>query len=80
MHEALLKKPAKVARPPQSQKPTAHAGGKIYWSKPKGAYRVYLRKGDRVDKCVPANVASESDMKHKFMIACALIENDTRPA
>ena len=80
MHEALLKKPAKVARPPQSQKPTAHAGGKIYWSKPKGAYRVYLRKGDRVDKCVPANVANESDMKHKFMIACALIENDTRPA
>ena len=50
VHEALLKRPAKVDRPPQSERPTAHAGGKIYWSKPKSAYRVYLRVGDRIEK------------------------------
>ena len=79
IHEALLKKSPKVARPLPSQKPTAHAGGKIYWSKPKGVYRVYLRAGDRIDKQVKANVASKDDMRHKFLICCALIENDKRP-
>ena len=80
IHEALLGKPAKVARPPQTQEPTAHAGGRIYYSKPKGCYRVYLRSGDRIEKSVKANVASAADMRHKFQICCALIENDKRPA
>ena len=80
IHEALLGKPAKVARPPQTQEPTAHAGGRIYFSKPKGCYRVYLRQGDRIEKSVKANVASAADMRHKFQICCALIENDKRPA
>ena len=79
VHEALLMKPAKVARPPQSQRPTAHAGGKIYFSKPKGAYRVHLRMGDRIEKVVKVNVACNADMRHKFNICCALIESDTRP-
>ena len=79
VHEALLMKPAKVARPPQSQRPTTHAGGKIYFSKPKGAYRVYLRMGDRIDKVVKANVECNADMRHKFNTCCALIESDMRP-
>ena len=79
VHEALLKRPAKVDRPPQSERPTAHAGGKIYWSKPKSAYRVYLRVGDRIEKRVPANSGSKDDMRQKFLICCALIENDKRP-
>ena len=37
MHEALLKQPAKVDRPTQSERPTAHAGGNIYWSKANSA-------------------------------------------
>ena len=77
--EALLKKSPKVARPPQSQKPTAHAGGKIYFSKPKGVYRVYLRVGDRIEKCVAASEESPADMRRKFQVCCALIENDKRP-
>ncbi len=79
VHEALLTKPAKVARPPESQKPTAHAGGKIYFSKPKSAFRVYLRMGDRIEKAIKANVASKDDMRRKFNVCCALIENDKRP-
>ena len=79
IHEALLKKPAKVARPAQSTSPTSHAGGKIYFSKPKNAYRVYLRAGDRIEKVVSANAANKEDMGHKFKICCALIENDKRP-
>ena len=79
-HDALLTKPAKVPRPRQSQAPTKHAGGNIYFSKPKSAYRVYLRIGDRVEQMVKANVASVDDMRQKFQIACALIENDKRPA
>ena len=80
IHEALLKKPAKVARPPQSESPTSHAGGRIYFSKPKSAYRVYLRAGDRIEKMVKAKAADKADMQHKFAICCALIENDKRPA
>ena len=57
-----------------------HAGGKIYWSKPKSAYRVYLRIGDRIERAIKANPARNHGMKQKFLICCALIENDTRPA
>ena len=78
-YEHLLKKPVRIIRPRQSQAPTKHAGGKIYWSKPKSAYRVYLRIGDKVDKPVRANPECTDDMGHKFEIACALIENDKRP-
>ena len=78
VHEGLLKKAAKVARPPPSVKPTAHAGGKIYFSETKGCFRVYLRVGDRIEKCVAANPANKADIEHKFQICCALIENDKR--
>ena len=79
-HEALLERPSTVARPPQTEMPTAHAGGKIYWSKPKHTYRVYLRTGDRVEKVVAADPSSRHDMKNKFLVCCSLIENDKRPA
>ena len=72
-HEASLN------RPPPSQGPTRHAGGKIYWSSQKSAYRVYLRVGDRIEKQVPANSSSKHDMRQKFFVCCALIVNDTRP-
>ena len=78
-YDALFSMPAKVARPAPSQKPTAHAGGKIYFSAPKSCYRVYLRATDRIEKCVRANPASKSDMTRKFIVACAMIEQDKRP-
>ena len=80
VYDALLSKPSKVARPAQSQKPTTHAGGKIYFSKPKSCYRVYLRATDRIEKSVRANPACKSDMVRKFNVACAMIENDKRRA
>ena len=80
VYDALLSKPAKVARPAPSQKPTSHAGGRIYFSNPKSCYRVYLRATDRIEKCVRANPACKSDMARKFNVACAMIENDKRLA
>ena len=79
VYEYLLAKPAKFARPPCTQNPTPYAGGKIYFSKPMSSYRVYVRKGDRIDKRIKANTASKGDMQRAFNICCALIESDTRP-
>ena len=76
----LLSKAAKAARPPQSVKPTTHAGGKIYFSEPKGGYRGYLRAAGRIEKCVAASVANKADMVQKHNICCALIESDKRTA
>ena len=53
--------------------------GKSISQNPKGVYRVYLRVGDRIEKCVAACVESPSDMRRKFQVCCALIENDKRP-
>ena len=75
----LSDQPARPGRPAQTIEPTHYGGGKIYWSKPKGQYRVYLRFGDRVDKQLKANVDNPEDMRQKFSMFCALIENDTRP-
>ena len=75
----LADQPPRPGRPAQTIEPTHYGGGKIYWSKPKGQYRVYLRFGDRVDKQLKANVDNPEDMRQKFSMCCALIENDTRP-
>ena len=77
--DAPMAVPSNVARPPWSQNPTPYAGGRIYFSKLKNAYRVYLRKGDRIEKCVKANAGCDIDMADKFDICCSLIENDPRP-
>ena len=77
-HEALLARPAKVVRPHQTIAPTSHYGGKIYWSNPKRCYRVYLRASDRIEKVVFANPDDDADMRKKFRVCCAMIENDKR--
>ena len=75
----LSDQPPRPGRPAQTIEPTHYGGGKIYWSKPKGQCRVYLRFGDRVDKQIKADVDIPEDMRQKFSMCCALIENDTRP-
>ena len=78
-HRLLLSKPAKVDRPPQSISPTAHAGGKIYYSKAENCYRVKLRSSDRVDVKLRAPLADKKTMRDMFHVACAMIESDARP-
>ena len=60
-------------------KPTRYGGGSIWWNKIEGYYRVLLRRGDRVEKKLKAHVENPEDMRKKFSMCCALIENDTRP-
>ena len=78
-HRMLLAKPAKVARPCQSDKPTAHAGGKIYYSKADNCYRVKVRSKDRCDVKVRANFDDKKTMRERFRVCCAMIEYDKRP-
>ena len=75
----VLKKPAKAPRPSQTKKPVEHCGGNIYWAEARKRYRVYLRKGDKVEESLPADPKDKNDMRTKFSLACALIENDPRP-
>ena len=78
-YEKLLAKPTKVARPCQSEKPTAHSGGKIYYSKADSCYRVKLRTKDRCDVKVRAHFDDRKAMRVKFQVCCAMIEYDERP-
>ena len=77
-YRMLLAMPVKVARPCQSDKPTAHAGGKIYYSKAENTYRVKARSKDRVDVKVRANFDDRKLMRERFLVCCAMIENDKR--
>ena len=78
-YRMLLAMPVKVARPCQSDKPTAHAGGKIYYSKAENTYRVKVRSKDRVDVKVRANFDDKKLMRERFQVCCAMIEHDKRP-
>ena len=72
-----MKRPAK-ARPSYTEEPTPYKQGKIYFSKSKQAFRVYLKKTDRVDKAVKIQDQSKKRKNEAFQYACALIETDSR--
>lgn len=72
---AILKRPAACKRPKYKQKPAMHAGGRINFAAARGAFRVYLRKGDKVEE----TVQFQNDPRTAFDYSCALIENDKRP-
>ena len=71
----LLKRPAACVRPKFAKTPTHHAGGRIYFSKAKHAFRVYSRRKDRVEETVDF----QDDERSAFRYSCALIEADPRP-
>ena len=80
MHQQLLKRPAKAPRPKWNNKPCHHHGGRIYWMGAKHVFRVYARKGDRVEKeRVGVEPGNDKDKQEKFQISCAVIESDPRP-
>ena len=62
-----------------SKRPTEYHGGKIFWAKSKHARRVHLRKKDRIEEHVKVSKEKKGDDKVKFRLACALIEDDSRP-
>ena len=71
---------ARIALPPCSKAPTAYRGGKIYYHGTKNSFRVYVRRGDRIEKFVSEiDWTDKQGMKRKWREALALIDNDPRP-
>ncbi len=80
MFKRLLKRPASKERPKFAKKPTPYNGGKIYYSGPKSALRVYARTpDDKVEKTVKFDGEGKADYERAWSIACAMIESDPRP-
>ena len=80
MFKRLLKRPASKERPKYAKKPTPYNGGKIYYSGPKSALRVYLRTPcDKVEQTVKIDGEGKADYERAWSIACAMIESDPRP-
>ena len=78
----VLKRPAAshCAKPPPTKTPIAYNGCKIYYSEPKHAFRVYVRKEDRVEKFVSQlDWKKPALMKRRWADALKLIDDDCRP-
>ena len=65
-------------RPSLSDKPVPYKQGKILFSKLKKAFRVYLKKTDRVESTVKCKSLSSEAKKNAFNYSCGLIETDPR--
>jgi protein-L-isoaspartate O-methyltransferase len=76
--DKIIKKRPAASRPAMSVRPTPYNGGKIYFAKAKNAFRVYLRKRDRVEKQVHVGSADIGAKKSAWQYACGLIETDPR--
>ena len=64
---------------PVSFKPTEYKGGKIYFSKAKRAWRVYLRKRDRVESTVKVDTKDKADVDARWSKCLKIIRHDKRP-
>ena len=77
----LLKRKPKSKRPKYTKgtKSFKHYGGRIHYSDAKSAYRVYVRKGDKVEVTIAVNKEEPKDFQTKLDLSCAIIEDDARP-
>ena len=83
LHKELLARPPASPRPAFSKGPTFHHGGRISWvssTGTAGAFRIVKRKGDKTDVHVNVDPKKNNDVKQKFALACAIIEDDERPS
>ena len=70
----------KGKRPKPSYVPVHYKGGRIYWSKSKQSWRVYLRKEDKVEVCVYLGNDPDNERVEKQWRKCLkAIERDDRP-
>ena len=77
--EYLRATPVAADRPRPQPKPTAYSGGKIYYSAPRRALRVYARVADTYAQNIPIDFANKDTSMTQWNLACAYIEADTRP-
>ena len=67
-------------KPKPSYKPVHYKGGRIYWSKSKAAWRVYLRAVDKVEVSVHLGADADAALVAKQWRKCLkAIEQDPRP-
>jgi hypothetical protein len=62
-----------------SLKAVHYHGGRIHYRQDCTTFRVYKRCSDRVESRVKVEKGDASDQKFKFSVACAMIEDDSRP-
>ena len=67
-----------VVKPALSYQPVWYNGGKIYFSKVKGMFRIYRRHGDRLDKKVKCHEGHPC-AQARWEKALKLIDDDPRP-
>ena len=79
MAQKMIKKRPASKRPPMTTKPTSYGKGKIYFTKAKNAFRVYVRSRDRVEKHVQVGEPTPANKASAWQYACGLIESDPRP-
>ena len=77
--EYLRATPVAADRPRPQPKPTAYSGGKIYYSAPRRALRVYARVADTYAQNILVDFANKDTSMKPWNLACAYIEADTRP-
>ena len=66
-------------KPKPSTSPTAYGGGRIYFNKKKNLLRVYLRKGDKIEKTMRVDATDEKLFKKAWTWALKEITSDKRP-
>jgi hypothetical protein len=60
--------------------PFAYNGGKIYYAKPRCAYRAYARIGDKIEKVIGVSEPhDQAAHEFAFASACKVIDDDERP-
>jgi len=72
--------PVGVKNPkPYFKRPLHYGGGKIYYSKSKGAWRVYLRHPDKVEVTVKVDADDPDNVKKQWKKCLKAINQDPRP-
>ena len=70
---------AALGKPPIAYVPTEYHGGKIYFNAKRDVFRVYLRKGDTVEKSVSVDPTHKKSAAKSWADCLAKIDSDPRP-
>ena len=81
---AVQKKPAAAVDPAGKplvnlDSPTHYGGGRIYWSEAKFAFRVYRRRGDKVESQIRLKSKKPKDQQTAWNACLKAIDDDPRP-
>ena len=75
---AVAKKPSGNRPEPVFDKPLQWGCGRIYYSESKGAWRVYRRTSDKIEKTIKVEADDPDSVKEAWAKVLQAIENDPR--